>query len=433
MRHSVRRPALALSLFLAACASAGDRFEQGLEAEAYGRLREAAFRYVEALEKDAALASARARLQTVGDSVVKLELAEARTRQESGDAVAAAEGYRAVDELLDAAGAVGIRLARPDDYGTSRRAAFDGAIEALLAAGEEYRAGGAWQDGRRSLRRARRTFEPDGEQERRLRTAEARLLADWAGALEAEGRFQEAFRRAEEALETPGGAPDDVAEAAAALQDRAVEAGTRRLVVFPVMVASDVDPVTEEDPAMLLSETLELDHWRTPPLFVAVADPLEVRRLTRRLSPPGTALRPRRVLDATGADFGLVVEIGSLTVTEGDVARQVRTARTSRGGTRRWTLEEGHRTYRVRVRMELLDERGRVLDRFSASADARGPFRRGLYDGDPRELELSRNERRLFDPRAQAEARAALEEELMAELAGRIATGTFERVLRRIP
>jgi hypothetical protein len=56
-----------------------------------------------------------------------------------------------------------------------------------------------------------------------------------------------------------------------------------------------------------------------------------------------------------------------------------------------------------------------------------------VYGGDPQNLDLSRGERRLFDPQEQRLQRGASVEELVANLAKDLAEGVFDRVLRRIP
>jgi hypothetical protein len=76
---------------------------------------------------------------------------------------------------------------------------------------------------------------------------------------------------------------------------------------------------------------------------------------------------------------------------------------------------------------------GLEMDHFQAQADRAGRFERGVYGGDPQNLDLSRAERRLFDPQEQRIQRAATVEEVVADLAEDVAGGVFQRVLTRIP
>lgn len=423
---------LAVTLSLSACVSAGERLEQGMEAEASGRWYGAANRYIETLEKDAGMEEARTRLMVVGDSAIRQSLREVEDWLSSGNAVDAGEEYHRVDGLLSRAGRVGVRLPTPRTYTETRRSAFDAAIHELMDLSERARTQRDWQTGRRALNRVRSDFEPSDRQRRESLREESRLLLDWALASEAAHHPRQAHGLAGEALAIPQ-APPDVAEAAAALQHRAVASGTMALVVFPVGARPEVQDRSEADLARLLSDALELDHWRNPPLFVSVADPLIVRAMTRRINPAGTLFRPERVMDELEADFGVLIDIDSMAVAEERVRRQTRTTETRRGGEATYSREEGTLAYEVQARVLLLDGEGRELEDFMVGHRESGPFERGIYDQDPRSLRLSRTEARLFDPIVLAQQRAGIEDALMTQLARRIADQVFQSVLRRIP
>ena len=440
---------LLLTLLLSACASAGDRLEQGLEAEAYGRWYQAANRYIEALEKDAQMEEARDRLLEVGDSAITQSLQATEVRLQTRDAVGAGEEYHRMDRLLARARTVGVRLPTPGDYNETRRAAFDSAIDELMALGAENHRRGQWGAGRQAFVRLRNDFEPNTDQRRRSAQAESHLLLSWAMAEEEAYRFRSAFGLAEEAVEVGAqgagpdtadnpidaatGAPIDLAHSARDLQDRAVAAGTVGVVVFPVTKASELEGRGETDPAQLLSDVLELDHWRLPPLFIAVADPVIVRTVTRRITPPGTLLRPERIMDELAAEFGILIDITTLTMSERNVRQRARTGRTQRGTAAAYTEEEGTLRYEVFAQVLILDRDGREVEEFPVSENESGPFQRGVYEGDPRNLDLSRSEARLFDPVVLAQQRAVIEDALMAQLAEGIADQVFRRVLNRIP
>jgi hypothetical protein len=198
-------------------------------------------------------------------------------------------------------------------------------------------------------------------------------------------------------------------------------------------MASDLEASTESDARQLLADILELDYWRAPPRFIAAADPVLVRAATRRITPVGAPLRPERILEELGADFGVLIEITSLDWSEEAVRQRARTTRTQRGATARFTEEEGRLDYQIGADILILDRDGRELEAFSILESEDGPFRRGIYEGDPGNLELSRSEARLFDPVVQAQQRRAIEDALMASLARQIAEQVFRRVLDRIP
>jgi len=417
---------LLLTLLLSACASAGDRLEQGLEAEAYGRWYQAANRYIEALEKDAQMEEARDRLLEVGDSAITQSLQATEVRLQTRDAVGAGEEYHRMDRLLARARTVGVRLPTPGDYNETRRAAFDSAIDELMALGAENHRRGQWGAGRQAFVRLRNDFEPNTDQRRRS----AFGLAEEAIEVGAQGAGPDT---ADNPIDAATGAPIDLAHSARDLQDRAVAAGTVGVVVFPVTKASELEGRGETDPAQLLSDVLELDHWRLPPLFIAVADPVIVRTVTRRITPPGTLLRPERIMDELAAEFGILIDITTLTMSERNVRQRARTGRTQRGTAAAYTEEEGTLRYEVFAQVLILDRDGREVEEFPVSENESGPFQRGVYEGDPRNLDLSRSEARLFDPVVLAQQRAVIEDALMAQLAEGIADQVFRRVLNRIP
>lgn len=432
--YRLRPTALLLTVVaLGSCASAGDRLEEGIEAEAYGRYYAASMRYVEALEKDETMVEARDRLLVTGDSAIQEGLRDAEERLAIRDAVGAGEEFLRLDRLLSAARSVGVRLPTPADFLETRRGTFDAAVDDLMELADEGARRREWGTARSALVRVRSDFEPDDEQREASTDAEARLLLDWAHYEEDARRYRRAFDLAGEMLAMGRSAPADLADDAVALQERALDLGTLFVAVFPVDLAPELRGRGEENPSILLSDALELDYWRAPPAFVAVADPVRVRQLTRRYSPPGTPLRPRRILDEVRADFGVLIEITQLTRSERNVRERVRTAQTDGGGTVRYTLQEGTQRYEIRAQVVLLDAAGRTLDDFHVSENVSGPFSRAVYDGDIDDLDLSRNERMLFDPVPQAQARAQLEARLAGELAEVLADQLFTRLLRRVP
>ncbi len=439
---------LCLVVLLSSCASATDRLQEGMEAEAYGQWYRAADRYIEALEKDAQLTEARDRLMEVGDSALTESLEASEARVLAGNTVAASEEYRRMDRLLARARAVGVRVPAPADYAETRRARFDAAIEELLAEGRDASQRGQWGTGRRALIRARSDFEANPDQRRKSFASEAHLLLDWALAEEGRRGFRRAFGLAEEAMAAsaqaqagaaagPGNPEspdlDELNRTAADLQDRALSMGTLGTVVFPITQTPDLQGLGETNVTQLLSDILELDYWRHPPLFVAVPDPVLVRTVTRRLTPRGLTLRPERVLEELGAEFGVLIELVHFTISEEDLRHQTRNTRTDRGTATTFVEEEGTLRYEVHAQILIVDRYGRDLEDFLVTQQEDGPFQRGIYEGDPRTLDLSRSQVRLFDPVTQAQQRAEIEETLLAQLAEKIADQVFGKVLNRIP
>jgi len=142
-----RLVAAALLLVAAgACASAGKRLEQGMEAEAGGDYHLAVSRYIQALEKDPALAEAREGLMTAWDAALAEGLAFAGEALDAGEPTEAAGEFRALDGLVRRARGVRVDLPTPSDYDARRREALDAAVAALMADGERLRGERQWRD-----------------------------------------------------------------------------------------------------------------------------------------------------------------------------------------------------------------------------------------------------------------------------------------------
>ncbi|GMV04433.1 MAG: hypothetical protein AMXMBFR53_07130 [Gemmatimonadota bacterium] len=429
-----RLVAAALLLLVAgACASAGKRLEQGMEAEAGGDYHLAVSRYIQALEKDPALTEAREGLMAAWDAALAQGLAFAGEALESGDATGAAEEFLALDDLAGRARDVGADLPTPGDYATRRRGALDAAVADLMAHGERLRRERQWRDAGSAYRRVVDEMDPSPGQRRAALDARAEALVEWAEDDFLAGRPRAAFLRAGEALDVAAEVPAEVADAAASLRERALSSGLRVLAVFPVGSTAEVRRASLAELDAQLSDVLETEHWRRPPLFVAVADPARVRQVTRRFSPPGSELQPRRILEELGADFGALVEIVELTAEERDARTSTRAARTRDGRATSYTVEEGRIRYTLVAEVTLFDERGVRRDSFRARHTADDDFRRARYDGSFEELDLSRGERLLFNPGEERRVRALLQESMLGELAAETAAGIYQRVVDRIP
>jgi hypothetical protein len=403
-----------------------------MEAEASGRYYQAANRYIDALNKDRSMVEARDRLMEVGDSAISQSLRTVDTRLQAGDRVRAGEEHHRIDGLLGSALRVGVRLPTPPGHREARRGVFDAAIGELMAAAQESHERRQWGAARGYLDRIIGDFEPSEVQRRESLALEARVLLDWALAEEEASHFRAAYGLAEEVLALREGAPPRVEEAALVLMDRALAAGTARVVVFPISETAEVEGRGEANLTQVLSDALELNHWRQPPPFIAVADPLRVRTVTRRITPPGRTIRPERIMDEVGGELGVLIDLTYLTTSQGNPRRRTRSTRTKEGAPATYVSEESTLRYEVHARILILDRDGRELEDFPVSENESGPFEWGIYEGNPDELDLSRAEARLFDPDLHSQQRAVIEESLIIQLAERVADGVYSRVLNYI-
>jgi tetratricopeptide (TPR) repeat protein len=427
-----RRTLLWILALLAGCASAGKRLEQGLDAEAQGDFQGAVSRYIEAVVKDPDLLEARASLIAAWDSAVARGL-EAAGVLGATDPDRAAGEFLALDRLRVRARDAGVALDVPVEYGPLRRSTLDDAIDQVMARGEADRRDGRWRDAQEAYRRVLDDLDPLRDQRRGALDAKASGLLQWAEDEAREGRFRAAYERAVQAVGVDASVPPDISRAARDLQERSLSSGLRIMAVFPLSSTDQVRQASLTDLEGPLSDLLDSEHWRRPPLFVGVADPPRARLVSRRMSPPGTTLRPRRILEELGADFGVLVDLTELEVEQRDVKTSTRTARTRGGQATSYTLEEGRIQYRLMAEVTLFDAQGNRMESFRATHTAGDRYRTARYSGAFEELDLSRSEALLFNPGEERARRADLQESLLEELAAEIAEGTFERLVRRIP
>ena len=426
---------LLTAAFLTACASAGDRLNEGMQLQSEGRYMEAAYRYASAVDKDGTLEEARERLNIVADSALRRTMDSAANLGGGGDPIAAADAFRGGDRLLRRIRQVGARFSPPAGYDARRRESFDWAIETLMSYGELQRDRDRFADARRAFIRARTDFEATRAQREASFDAEADLLLRMADAALSDGRNRRAYGYAGEVLELANDAPRSTVARVGRIQETALQRGTVQLAVLPITTVAAVRESGGGELAIRLSDDLELDYWRAPPPFVAVADPVLIRRAARDASRGSNRLSVRdveRVLSSVSADLGALIEFTFVQIQESNVETELRSARTNRGDMVSYSIVKGRVTYQAMVQVILVDADGDELTDFNVSARETGRFERGAYRGYPAELDLGRNEARLFDADVIAGRLAAIEQEMLTELAANVAHRVFDRVLSRV-
>ena len=330
MATTLRRLFLASLILLAtACASAEDSFNEGTDLQAQGRYMEAAYRYADAVEKDASLQEARDQLLIVGDSAIMLALDEADRLEGRGEPVEAAREFQAIDRLMSRVRSVGMRLTEPGDYRVARRTAFDRAIEWYMVEGEDASREGRWQNAVRSFASARGDFSPSRDQREASMDAETRVLIDWAEIELGDRRPRAAYGIAEQALSVRPSPSRAIVLEVRDLQDRALAMGTVVLAALPVSATGDVRDLTGSELEVELDEGLETGYWLNAPPFVQMADAnilrRELRGLLRGVIPQSPAV-VGRALGLIGADYGVMVEVTSIRISDEDFQVEERTA-----------------------------------------------------------------------------------------------------------
>ena len=265
---------------------------------------------------------------------------------------------------------------------------------------------------------------------------DARLetYSEWMGAEGAAGRHRAAFEVGERAVAALGRNYPGI-ERIVEAQQFAIDEGTVRVAVLPIQVSRRAEQAL---PAAFLRDVendLEGGPWRSPPTFVEVLDPVEVRRATRRydrddLGYTGEAARVGRAL---GADLVVTVEIDSVGFADADIRDERRAVRSRGGLDTAYVVRTGRRQAWAEVRYTLIDVGGsRMVTREQMVPEASRSFREGVYPGDWRQLLLSDDDRRLFNVAQRDDAGSDLMTELGRALTSRLSSSIYDRVLREV-
>jgi len=419
---------------LAGCASVEKRYKKGQELESQGRLEEAAQRYIGVLAKDPNREDARQRLAEVGAQVVDNYLVRAREDNEDGLYESAVAAILRIDGLRGGAGRVGVSLPVPDDYADFRREAVDAAVASLIRQGEDLEEAGNWAEANRRYE-LMIPYPLDSEQRQRIDGSRARVLVQWAGQDMARGSFRAAYGHAQSALAITGPASDLGAESRA-IQKAALDAGTMTVAILPFWSEPGSGDRMPRELAGDLYDALLYERMDEPPLFVGPIDRGEIHREMSRLRVRSGAISNRTAETvglALDADFVVVGRLESYAQDDGTPQEIVQKATLRRDKTktvmyteRRYTVKlTGEVTYRL-----IEPSSRRVIEEETVAATSSAQFRRGRYDGDYTTLDLSRDERRLFEKEEWRRAEEELEKKLVDQMADKLAAVVFERVLR---
>jgi tetratricopeptide (TPR) repeat protein len=421
---------------LAGCVSTEKRFRKGQALESQGRLEEASQRYIAVLAKEPGREDARRSLEDVGARLIEDWLGRARADGDDGRFEEAVSAIRHIDGFRDRAGQVGVTFAVPEDYRDFRRRMTDAAVAALLRQAEELEHAGNWPGAVERYDRLR-AYALSPEETLRIDEARVRVLLRWAEDDMSRGAFRAAYGRAQSALAlVPSGG--DAAAAARSLQKAALDAGTKTVAVLPFWVGPGAGPGLPRGLEDRLYDAFVFERLDKPVPFVGPIDRGSIHReMDRRRVRDGDI--PDRTAAAIGlalrADFVVVGWLDRFRQEDGVAQETPRKAPLRRDRTvsatyteRRFTAKlTGEFVYRI------IDPVTRkTVDEETVSAEVSAPFRRAAFDGDPATLDLSREERALFDREAWRRAEEELEDELVDKLAEKIASGLFERVLRDV-
>ena len=430
---------LLLSLFLVFplfhCVSTEKRFEKGKELESRGRYEEAARYYIKVLEKDPTWEESRQRLENVGARAVDSFLKQAQTFKSTQSYEDTVQVLNRLDDLRQRSEKVGVIFLVPDDYENFRQEMISAAISSLFKEGEYAEQAGDWAEAISKYEHLKNLYPLTPAQRERADLAVARVYVSWAEQ-DLAGRFyRAAFDHAQKAIETLG--PESISGLNALnIQKAALEAGTRIVAVLPLWSSERVEREVPEGMARELYDVLLYEYLSKPVPFVAVADPGKVHREMRRLD-----LKDKQIT------LNVAVKIGQNLITDfvavgklefylreekvlQEIEHKVR-LRTDPSSSSAFVEQKYSIKIMAELKLQLIDPViRRVVDEETVHSEVKDQFRRGVYDGDSANLELSRSEHRLFDREALQQAEQELVDKLIDQLAERLAERINGRVLR---
>ena len=429
-----------VSLFLlgavVGCATTEKRYKKGQQLEGQGRLEEAAQRYITVLAKEPGREDARERLTEVGTKVVDDYLNEARANEADGYFENAVAAILRIDGLRARTEKVGVAIPVPDNYADFRLDMVDAAVKSLFRQGEDLERAGRWPD---ALRRYELMlpYPLDPEQRLRVDDARARVFLQWAGQDMETASFRAAYQHAQNALEIYG--PDSPAGAEGrTIQKAALDAGTRTVAVLPFWAEARAADRAPRGLEGRLYDGLLYEHMDKPPLFIGPIDRGAIHREMTRLRVRSGEISLQTagaVGQALRADFVVVGWLESYLQEDGVPEEIARKAPLRRERDKYAAYTE--KKYTVKLTGEavyqIVDPATRkVVEEQTVAADVSAPVRRAIYEGDYTTLDLSRDERALFDKEGWLKAEEELQAKLVNQLAEKIAASIFDRVLRYV-
>jgi len=425
---------LILVFALINCASVEKRYKKGQELESKGRLEEAVQRYIKVLKKDPSMEDARVRLEDVGARLIDSYLEQAYAYESTGAYENAVSALNRIDNLRRRTSQVGVGLPLPDGYEDFRQEMIASAITSLFEQGEYNEQSGNWAEALRKYERLR-AYPLSPAQAQRADEARAGVYIKWAEQDMTRGFYRAAFGRAQKAIDILG--PDsETSGNALELQKMALEAGTRTVAVLPFWASDRVEDSAPRGMESDLYDTLLYEHLSEPVLFVAPIDPGAIHRELSRLRIRSGEIT-RQTASMAGltlnTDFVVIGWIESYLLEEGIPEEKGHRVPLRRDRSTYVTYIE--KKYTVDMTTEVIYQiidpaSNRVVDEETVRAKVSGQFRRGHYDGDYTTLDLSRDERMLFNKEEWLKAEEELEAILFNELAGRIAASIYNRILR---
>ncbi len=413
------------------------QFEKGLMMEQEGRFEEAAIYYIKVLKREPTWEEARERLKDVGSRSVDILIEQAYAHKSAGAYEQAAQVLFRVDDLVLRAKDVGVILPLPQDYNEFRQEMVDHAVESVFRRALQAEKNKNWHKAVREYDHLKRNYPLSSAQVHRVNQAVARVFTHWAEQDYAQGHYMAAFNHSQQVVDIFG--PEDpISQNALKIQKAALNAGTLSVAVLPFELFERTEDEALPEIENELYDILMYEYLSKPVPFVAVVDVGRVHREVRRFHIKEKHLIPgmaSRIGNSLGTDFVVFGKISSFSRKEvilDETERRVKIK--NNPASSKIYLEQRYRlilTASVEIHL-ISSRRGRVMDKETITSEVKNKFRRGIYDGDPHQLDLSLSEQKLFDREQLYRAEQRMVDRLIDVLARHISETIFDEVLRYV-
>lgn len=463
------------------CNTAEKNLKKGTSLENKGQYYEAALRYITALEKDATLRDAREGLSISGASAVVQLSEDARMAQRAQNYRNAKDAYLKIDQMLDRTTRVGVDVRMPMNYAETRRGIMEEAYMYYMNASDAEMRLRKYEAAENMLNEAMR-FDPTSSQQEQAEAQRNRIYLDWSNLLIEDGRRLEADRRWEGAFKAYEKATqksptdqmrrqmqdasvsmlvkwgeDDMRygryrgaheratralqlvpnlDAAERLAREAIDRGTLQVAMLPIYRTAAAAVDMPNDFLADLNDALQYDFWDKPPMFIRSADPREIRSIMRRENLNDRVLSDDRVYDLgrrINANLVMYGEVTRYYVKDEVRSERSRTVKTRTGQDVTYKEQTIRRMVESQVDFRVV-EPSRRRQFCAGKAEQRDyvEFKIAVYNGNPNDLDLGRNERRIFDETDKREALERLTRDVNNNLSRKMAERVFDEIIREM-
>ncbi|MFT5145240.1 MAG: hypothetical protein ACI80V_000809 [Rhodothermales bacterium] len=427
----------AVLLSVAGCVSTEDRLNRATEAKERGDFLAAADDFIRVLDRETDNATARSGLENTGRQAVDDLWAQAHRDDSEERYMSALSQLSSLESLLSRASNVGVTLPSPGDISGFQSDVQVSAIDQSVAQARALISNGQPDRAATEMASLRSRFELGSRQGEVVRVqAEAELES--ARDLIDAGQPRAAWDRAGSAIATLGTVGSPVKAAAQALRAEALRDGTVRVAIVPFWRTQAFSEMASELLRSDLNYAIENSEEPPVPIWLDLVDSNELERVVRRDGADRRILLRQelrnigRTLGAQVVVAGELVRLDQAEEIVSEVRVPIRT--TGRAAVDTAFFQQDMRmAIGLRAAYRIIDvETGQIMEEGEIPAAGVSEFRRGVYSGDWRTLDLSGNQLRLFNVESVFEGIVEAERGLARTLAGQIREKAFAAAMARV-